>query len=80
MEGPDVNWQWPTCQLSSIEIQKGATPVDIAPEEKSSTRCELQGILEWLAMIDELLGHIAHGTIEAGCDSETALKGIIKWL
>ena len=35
--------------LSSIEIQRDVTLVDIAPKEQFSTRCELQGILAWMA-------------------------------
>ena len=55
-------------------------PVDGAPEEHSSKRCELQGILGWMATIEKLLGRQAIGTIEAGCDNDAALKGIQKWL
>ena len=69
-----------TGQLSNIDMQTGAAPVDSAPEEKSSTRCKLQGILTWLAMIEKLIGRKKRGTIEVGCDSEKALKGIRKWL
>ena len=69
-----------TGRLAGLEIQSGAAPVDGAPEEQSSTRCELQGILGWMATIEKLLGRQATGTIEAGCDSDAALKGIQKWL
>ena len=69
-----------TGQLSTIGIQKGAAPADSAPEEKSSTRCELQGILAWLAMIEKLIGRKTRGTIEAECDRDAALKEIRKWL
>ena len=62
--------------LSGLEIQSGAAPVDGAPEEHSSTRCELQGIMGWMATIEKILGRQATGTIEAGCDSDAALKGI----
>ena len=33
-----------------------------------------------MATIEKLLGRHATGTIEAGCDSDAALKGIHKWL
>ena len=33
-----------------------------------------------MATIEKLLGRQATGTIEAGCDSDAALKGIQKWL
>ena len=69
-----------TGRLSSIEIHSGVAPVDSAPKEQSSTRCELQVIISWMATIENLLGRLAKGTIEAGCDSDTALKGIQKWL
>ena len=69
-----------TGRLSSIEIQKGAAPINIAPEEQSPTRCELQGVLAWLAIIEKLLGSTTRGTIEDGCDSNAALKVIRKWL
>jgi ribonuclease HI len=69
-----------TGRLAGLEIQSGAVPVDSAPEEQSSTRCELQGILGWMATIEKLLGRQATGTIEAGCDSDAALKGIKKWM
>ena len=69
-----------TGQLSSIEIHSGAAPVDIVPEEQSSTRYKLQGILACMEKIEKLLGRRAKWTIEAGCDSDAALKGIQKWL
>ena len=34
-----------TGRLSYDEIQRGAAPVDFNPKEKSSTRCEVGGIL-----------------------------------
>ena len=54
--------------------------VDSAPDEQSSTRCKLQGILAWIVTIEKLLGRQAKGTIESGCDSDAALKGVQKWL
>ena len=69
-----------TGRLAGLEIQSGAAPVDGAPEEQSSNRCKLQGILGWMATIKKILGRQVTGTIEAGCDSDAALKGIQKWL
>jgi ribonuclease HI len=34
----------------------------------------------WMVTIEKLIGQQATGTIEAGCDSDAALKGIQKWL
>ena len=69
-----------TDRISSIEIKKGAAPVDSFPEEQLSTQCELQGVLALLAMIETLLRRRERGSIETGCDSDTALKGIRTWL
>ena len=44
-----------TGQLSSTVIQNDTESVDSGPEEQSSARCELQEILAWLAMIEELI-------------------------
>ena len=52
-----------TGKLSRIEIQTGAAPVDSAPEEQSSTRCELQGIFTWLEILDTLLERRTKGFI-----------------
>ena len=62
--------------LPSTEMQTGDATVDSVPEEKSSTRCKLQGISAWMATIEKLLGKCARGTIEAGYDSDADLKGI----
>ena len=64
--------------LAGMEINSGVAPVDIAPEEHSSTQCELQGILGWMVTIEKLLVRQATGTIDSGCDSDAALKGIHK--
>ena len=69
-----------TGQLSIIEIQKVASPADSVPEEQSSTRCKLQGILTWLAMTENLIGHKTRGAIEAGYNSDTTIKGVRTWL
>ena len=69
-----------TGRLSSTEIQTGITSVNSAPEEQSSIRCDLQGILAWLSMVEKLLGRIVRGSIGAGFDSDVVLKGIIKLL
>ena len=63
-----------------MEIQSGAAPVNSAPDEQSSTQCELQGIMGWMATIENILGRQATGIIESGCNIDAALKGIHKWL
>jgi ribonuclease HI len=69
-----------TGQLSFEEIATGGAPVDCNPEENSSTRCELSGILASLAAIERVTNGRATGLITAGCDSSAALAGVKKWL
>ena len=69
-----------TGKISFEEIATGGAPVDCNPEENSSTRCELSGILASLAAIEQVTNGRANGLITAGCDSSAALAGVKKWL
>ena len=69
-----------TGKLSFEEIATGGSPINCNPEENSSTRCELSGILACLAAIERVTNGRAKGLITAGCDSSEALAGVKKWL
>ena len=69
-----------TGKLSFEEMAKGGSSSRLQSRRKSSTWCELSGILVCLSAIEQVTNGQAKGQITAGCDSLAALAGFKRLL